>query len=1610
MASSCRRRICSNEKHGVRQDQDSWRSNLIDCVGVQKILDLLETRFLEDLSQLKEYTPRIPDPHIPVVACNTMQQMINRLAAHYTSNINSQDSPQHNGTDQSPLKTHFSTSPSVVASPTAAASTQNPVLSKLLMEDQDAPLDLSFKKVQPEAKDQDCVLDLSIKKNRNPDSMLIRSPVNLTTPILRRQASDSGLAKAKDHHSSSTLGQFMAKLCSHHQRQIVDAFGFLQTEVKAVTSASDVQLSSPAVTEKPTGSDCTEEVFEIQGTGEILPVGRDKNGCQESPVSKNTEVPPEEQLIKNYQPSIALIKNVSSLDISQTDMEVNDNDTVDYVNVKSRSTNIEPKCPTLLIVKNNLGNLEAKKLSEVNSIIQVANDGTLKEGSCASETQSHTHGNDHISLLSTCSTSHGNTDPKCLPVHSSDTHVKPCSAQRTSNISSNSSRTAKKSSKGSHSRLNKSISNNGNDPDSKNDIVYVGKYESELKPQSQNHVFPKKNARKSTRGHLNVGDGCEVKTVRTLVPKSAANGRGNYPVPMPEITTSITPKQALARPDGLPAMTVPFTGDCMETVMNQNLSDQSVVTELPGDVVEITSEDLIVEPSQTGQTFPNEECDQYVQDDSNFGVHDVLDSSDAAPNSTIAEEITEEIEVAAKNIDSPESNLIVSELETEVQGQNAGTEVLLSTDSSNIDTNTSGAEDMKVESDLKDENTAKCDFLEQMKCPQNQVMTCTNHGTVLQKTCESEANVKALDSMNPDKVESISDLVVEEPLKEQLEECREVISESFVTKKGFAKHTLPSDRCLRSGASKGISEQTTVSNISDQTKHDIHEENIPDSKQSLLLSKLKHTEENMPCQDGQCNLVTDFNPEKAQQSPSVNQVECIDKVCTRQKQKRMMLKETESDKEQKVQELPNPNVELKGQGGSVNDGPENEMNTLENGESCGKNSPGKSIKVSERMPLRKRSSHTEHSGNNDSSLPSKNFPHTPERMPLRMRNNVGVNQPAEGGSCKSPNAGPVEKPGRMPLRNRNSGLAEQTVNKDSPNPNSLDSMTRMPLRSRNSSAVSQHANEVSTDVIKGTLGTITEQPSGESVTSKKSASSGHMPLRSGSGLTAEQSSSCGSFTPDTVTVAESPGRMSLRRSNTLDAEKQDCLPTPPKNKKLSPKLQKMSRTSVLSIVHTGEHNMNASIKAVKHFNDQTKVSSVPDLFIPLNPPTTSPLIPSPCKFLEALNGEANQHLISDLNSKFDKMQKGWVQMDKEGQPAPKPKNKADRLKEIWKSKRRIRKPRSLEQHKFSPVQMLFMKSFDLPNICRWFLQSTETQSLVIVKQVNTRLPSETQLGFQTLPSVPESSDCVFPSLQAERLKKHLKKFAIASPVKSNARNKRLIAKALAQGICKGKEKRESRTATRISSKPQSSPGLTQTQSVESHSKVAASAKNPTSAKNPASARILRKYSNMREKKQVQQEKLSTRSGQKSAMVKVNQLPKKAKPSAVKKKMPKGAGRGLEKNEKGGISPKRGLTRVFKSKRLSASKTTSKEVILVKTVKSPQTKTDNKKSPLHKGSESLSPPSHIMDMKPLLSEDQVLTRSQRKMEATLAQTGSPKTSAKRGMESSATLAKRTRTSK
>ncbi|XP_013884455.1 ligand-dependent corepressor, partial [Austrofundulus limnaeus] len=161
--------------------------------------------------------PGLSDPHIPLVAREIMQRMIHQFAAEYTSKTTQDNPPLPNGTtkDQnlpkavsltlassspavplpsSPLSSASSspsTTPGVGFSPTSAAidsapnciqssnskegggtvaaSAQNPVLSKLLMADQDSPLDLTVKKNQadPEPSQQDGVLDLSTKKNSN---------------------------------------------------------------------------------------------------------------------------------------------------------------------------------------------------------------------------------------------------------------------------------------------------------------------------------------------------------------------------------------------------------------------------------------------------------------------------------------------------------------------------------------------------------------------------------------------------------------------------------------------------------------------------------------------------------------------------------------------------------------------------------------------------------------------------------------------------------------------------------------------------------------------------------------------------------------------------------------------------------------------------------------------------------------------------------------------------------------------------------------------------------------------------------------------------------------------------------------------------------------------------------------------------------------------------------------------------------------------------------------------------------------------------------------------------------------------------------------------------
>ena len=89
-------------------------------------------------------SPWVSDPNIPLVAREIMQRMIQQFAAEYTSKNSSTQDPSL------PKASPVTTSPT-------AATAQNPVLSKLLMADQDSPLDLTVRKSQSEPSEQGMV-------------------------------------------------------------------------------------------------------------------------------------------------------------------------------------------------------------------------------------------------------------------------------------------------------------------------------------------------------------------------------------------------------------------------------------------------------------------------------------------------------------------------------------------------------------------------------------------------------------------------------------------------------------------------------------------------------------------------------------------------------------------------------------------------------------------------------------------------------------------------------------------------------------------------------------------------------------------------------------------------------------------------------------------------------------------------------------------------------------------------------------------------------------------------------------------------------------------------------------------------------------------------------------------------------------------------------------------------------------------------------------------------------------------------------------------------------------------------------------------------------------
>ncbi|XP_026059507.1 uncharacterized protein LOC113044105 isoform X1 [Carassius auratus] len=104
-------------------------------------------------------------------------------------------------------------------------------------------------------------------------------------------------------------------------------------------------------------------------------------------------------------------------------------------------------------------------------------------------------------------------------------------------------------------------------------------------------------------------------------------------------------------------------------------------------------------------------------------------------------------------------------------------------------------------------------------------------------------------------------------------------------------------------------------------------------------------------------------------------------------------------------------------------------------------------------------------------------------------------------------------------------------------------------------------------------------------------------------------------------------------------------------------------------------------------------------------------------------------------------------------------NKSEEIKSDFKSKT-CEKLRGSAKKSASAIKMLFEGNCNMEKLCTWFMQSTETQSLAIVKKTTEKNPKDV---FHYNLSRPNCKGNVCPSPQAERLRKHVKKFAKVVP-------------------------------------------------------------------------------------------------------------------------------------------------------------------------------------------------------------------------------------------------------
>ncbi|KFV11485.1 Putative uncharacterized protein ENSP00000382790, partial [Pterocles gutturalis] len=163
-------------------------------------------------------------------------------------------------------------------------------------------------------------------------------------------------------------------------------------------------------------------------------------------------------------------------------------------------------------------------------------------------------------------------------------------------------------------------------------------------------------------------------------------------------------------------------------------------------------------------------------------------------------------------------------------------------------------------------------------------------------------------------------------------------------------------------------------------------------------------------------------------------------------------------------------------------------------------------------------------------------------------------------------------------------------------------------------------------------------------------------------------------------------------------------------------------------------------------------------FRPINEVSSDPIFSSNPSLRWWATSTSSDTLLEELNNRFEQITNTWLRVG--GNEFDRCVcEKRDPIEQDCNTEMSNPLDSCLVEFETSPIKMLFQKKCNMNELCTWFMQTTETQSLSLVRKANARNPLEVvstrEIKMETKQS--DLSTCPF--------RKHFKKFALSSPSK-----------------------------------------------------------------------------------------------------------------------------------------------------------------------------------------------------------------------------------------------------